>query len=75
MLKPWVPRYLLQINIDFCVDARIYCITPSSLHGLGIFSMVGIEAPDGGLIELMDYVGRCYNYINWVCLAQYTKSM
>ena len=41
--KEWVPNELPLINIDFCVNERIYLITPSSLHGLGLFSMDGIN--------------------------------
>ena len=26
-------------------------------------------------IELMEYVGPCYNYIDWLELVQYTRSM
>jgi len=63
LVKPWVPRDLPQINIDFCVNGRIYHIAPSSLHGLGLFSMDGIKVCDGVLIELMEYVGPYYNYI------------
>ena len=41
--KEWVPNELPPINIDFCVNERIYRIAPSSLHGLGLFSMDGIR--------------------------------
>ena len=36
--KQWVPRYLPQLNIVFCVNERIYGIAPSSLHGLGLIA-------------------------------------
>ena len=41
--KEWVPKEFPQINTDCCVNERIYHITPSSLHGLDLFSMDGIE--------------------------------
>ena len=43
LVKQWVPRDLPQVNTDFCVNERIYRIAPSSLHGLGLFCMDGIE--------------------------------
>jgi hypothetical protein len=60
LVKRWVPKDLPQVNIDFCLDERIYRIAPSSLHGLGLFSMDGIKVFDGGITELMEY----YNYID-----------
>ena len=33
LVKQWVPRDLPQVNIDFCVNERIYRIAPSSFHG------------------------------------------
>ena len=39
IVKQWVPRDIPQLNIDFCVNKRIYKIAPSSLHGLGLFCM------------------------------------
>jgi hypothetical protein len=75
LVKRWVPKDLPQINIDFCVNERIYHIAPSSLHGLGIFSMDGIKVCYDGITELMEYVGPCYIYKDWIRLVQYTKSM
>ena len=45
IVKQWVPRDLPQVNIDFCVNERIYRIAPSSLHGLGLFCM-GLDMAD-----------------------------
>jgi hypothetical protein len=70
-----IPKDLPQVNIDFCLDKRIYHIAPSSLHGLGIFSMDGIKVFDGRINELMEYVGPCYNYRYWMKLVQYTRGM
>ena len=41
--KQWVPRDIPQVNIDFCVNERIYRIPLSWLHGLGLFCMDGIK--------------------------------
>jgi hypothetical protein len=54
IVKRWVPKDIPEINIDFCVNERIYQIAPSSLHGLGIFSMDGIKVCYNGLTELME---------------------
>ena len=43
LVKQWVPGDLPKVNIDFCVNERIYRIEPSSLHGLGLFCMDGIK--------------------------------
>jgi hypothetical protein len=75
LVKRWVPKDLPQVNTDFCLDERIYRIAPSSLHGLGLFSMDGIKVFDGGITELMEYVGPCYNYRDWMKLVQYTRGM
>ena len=38
LVKQWVPSDIPKVNIDFCVNERIYRIAPSSLHGLGLFA-------------------------------------
>jgi len=53
----------------------IYHIAPSSLHGLGPFSMDGINVCYNGLNELMEYVIPYYIYKDWIQIVQYTKSM
>ena len=75
IVKQCVPKDLPKINIDFFVNERIYWIAPSSLHGLGLFSMDGIKFCYDGLIELMDYVGPYYIYKYWIQIVQYAKSM
>ena len=70
--KQWVPRDLSQVNTIFCVNERIYIIALLSLHGLGLFCMDGIKVSYGRCIELMEYVGPCYNYSDWMRLVQYT---
>ena len=62
LVKQWVPKDLCEVNINFFLNERIYGITLSSLHGLGIFSMDGINVCYRGLIALMEYVRPCYNY-------------
>ena len=75
LVKRWVPKDLPQVNTNFCLDERIYRIAPSSLHCLGLISMDGIKVFYGGIIELMEYVGPCYNYRDWMKLVQYMQSM
>ena len=72
LVKQWVPRDLPQVNTDFCVNERIYINSPSSLHGLGLFYMDNIKVRYGRCIELMEYVGPCYNYSDWMRLVEYT---
>jgi hypothetical protein len=74
-LRPWVPNELPQLDTDFCFNERIYCIAPSSIHGLGLFSMDGIKVKYGGLVDLIEYVGPCYNYGGWLRLVIYIPSM
>ena len=71
--KEWIPNELPLINIDFCVNERIYCIAPSSLHGLGLFSMDGIKVCYNKVVELFKYVGPCYNYNDWMQIVRYKK--
>ena len=53
--KQWFPNELPPINTYFCVGERIYRITPSSLHGLGLFSMDGIKIIYNKFVELIKY--------------------
>ena len=64
--KEWVSKELPPINTNFCVNKRIYCIAPSSLHILVLFSMNGIEVSYKKVVEFMEYVGPYYNYKNWM---------
>ena len=66
IVKRWVTQDLSKINTDFCVNERIYHISPSSLHGLGLFSMDDIKVCYRRLTELMEYVEPYYVYNNWV---------
>ena len=75
IVKQWAPKDLLEINTNFSINERIYRISPSSLHGLGLFSMDGIKVCYEGLTKLMEYIEPYYNYNDWVWLVQYTKSM
>jgi hypothetical protein len=75
LLKQWVPKELPLLDTDFSVNNRMYHIAPSSLHGLGIFSMDGITVKYNSVIELMDYVRPCYGYNDWMLLVWYMRSM
>lgn len=66
LLKQCIPKELPPINTDFCVNKRIYHIAPSSLHGLGLFSMDSIKVYYDKVAELMEFVGPCYNYNDWM---------
>jgi hypothetical protein len=63
------------VDIDFFINGRMYRIAPSSLHGLGLFSMDDIKVGYGTVNELMEYVGPLYKYNHWLMLVQYTRSM
>jgi hypothetical protein len=62
IVQPWVPKELPQLDIDFFINGRMYCIDPSSLHGLGLFSMDAIKVKYGTITKLMEYVEQCYKY-------------
>ena len=72
LVKQWVPSDIPQVNTDFCVNERIYIIAASSLQGLGLFCMDDIKVGYGRCTELMEYVGPCYNYSDWMRLVHYT---
>ena len=63
------------MDTDFFISGRMYHVAPSSLHGLGLFSMDGIKVGYGTVYELMEYVGPLYRYNHWLLLSQYTRSM
>ena len=63
------------MDTDLFLNGKTYCIYPSSLHGLGLFSMDGINVSYGTEIELMEYVGPCYKYNDWLLLVRYMRSM
>jgi hypothetical protein len=71
LVKQWVPKELPPLDLDFVVNNRTYRIAPSSLHGLGIFSMDGIIVKYNRVTKLMDYVEPCYNYNDWMWLVWY----
>jgi hypothetical protein len=75
LVKQWVPKELPPLDTDFIVNNRTYRIAPSSLHGLGLFSMDGITVKYNTVTELMDYVRPCYNYNDWMWLVRYMRSM
>ena len=75
LVQRWVPKELSQVDKNFFISGRMYRIAPSSLHGLGIFSMDGIKVGYGTVTELMEYVGPLYKYNHWLMLVQYTRSM
>ena len=61
LVQLWVPKELPKVDTYFFISGRMYHITPSSLHGLGLFSMDGIKVSYGTVIEL-EYVGPLYKY-------------
>ena len=50
LLKQWVPKELPELDTDFCVNERMYRIAPSSIHGLGLFSMDDMKVKYGRLV-------------------------
>ena len=72
LVQRWVPNKLPQVDTDLFINGRMYSIAPSSLHGLGTFSMDDIKVGYGTIAELMEYVGPLYKYNNWLILVQYT---
>ena len=75
LVQQWVPNKLPQLDTDFFINGRMYHIAPSSLHGLGLFSMDGIKVGYGTVTELMEYVRPLYKYNHWLMLVQYMRSM
>jgi hypothetical protein len=71
LVKQWVTKELPPIDVDLIVNNRTYRISPSSLHGLGLFSMDGIIVKYNTITKLMDYVRPCYNYNDWMWLVRY----
>ena len=71
LVKQWVPKEVPPIDVDFIVNNKAYHIAPSSLHGLGLFSMDGIILKYNIVTKLMDYVRSCYNYNDWMRLILY----
>ena len=70
LVKQWVHKELPPLDTNFNVNSRTYCIAPSSLHALGIFSMDGITVKYNTVTELVDYVRPCYDYSDWMWLVQ-----
>ena len=64
IMQQWVPNKLPQVDTDFFINGSMYRIAPSSLHGLGLFSMDGIKVGYGTITELMEYVIPLYRYNN-----------
>ena len=60
LVKRWITKDLPQVDIYFFLNGRIYHIAPSSLHGLGIFSMDDIMVKYVIETELMEYVRPGY---------------
>jgi hypothetical protein len=40
LVKIWEPNELLELDTYFFISGRMYRIAPSSLHGLGLFSIL-----------------------------------
>jgi hypothetical protein len=75
LVKQWVLKELPLLDTDFIVNNRTYHIAPSSLHGLGLFSMDGIIVKYNTVTKFMDYVRSCYNYNDWMRVVWYMRSM
>jgi hypothetical protein len=75
LVQRWAPNELPEVDTDFFIDGRMYRIAPSSLHGLGLFSMDGKKVGYGTVTELMEYVGPLYKYNHWLMLVRYMQSM
>jgi hypothetical protein len=71
LVKQWLPKELPPIYVDFIVNNSTYHISPSSLHGLGLFSTDEIIVKYNRVTKLMDYVRPCYNYNDWMWLVWY----
>ena len=75
LVQQSAPKELPQLDTYLCMNGGIYCISPSSLHGLGLFSMDGIKVGYGTVTEFKEHVRPLYKYNNWLILVQYTRSM
>jgi hypothetical protein len=75
LVQQWAPKELPEMDTDFFIGGRMYRISPSSLHGLGLFSMDGIKVGYGTITELMEYVRPLYKYNHWLMLVRCTQSM
>jgi hypothetical protein len=62
LVQRWAPKEIPKVDIDFFIGGRMYHIAPSSLHGLGLFSMDGIKVGYDTVTELMEYVEPLYKY-------------
>jgi hypothetical protein len=69
LVQRWALKELPEVDTDFFIDGRMYRLAPSSLHGLGLFSMDGIKAGYDIVTELMEYVRPLYNYNHWLMLV------
>ena len=75
LVQWWAPKELPEVDTDFFISGRMYRIAPSSLHGLGLFSMDGIKVGYDTVTELMEYVGPLYKYNHRLMLVWYMWSM
>ena len=62
LVQRWALKELPEVDTNFFIGGRMYRIAPSSLHGLGLFSMDGIKAGYRTVTELMEYVRPLYKY-------------
>jgi hypothetical protein len=75
LVQRWASKELPEVDTYFFISGRMYCIAPSSLHGLGLFSMDDIKVDYGTITKFMEYVGPLYKYNHWLMLVRYTRSM
>jgi hypothetical protein len=62
LVQRWAPKDLPEVDTDLFIGGRMYRIAPSSLHGLGFFSMDGIKIIYHTVNELMEYFIPLYKY-------------
>ena len=68
-MQRWVPKEIPEVDTNLFISGRMYHIAPSSLHGLGLFSMDDIKLGYGTITELMEYVRPLYKYNHWLMLV------
>jgi hypothetical protein len=63
ILQRWTPKELPEVDTNLFICGRMYCIAPSSLHGLGLFSMDGIKIDYNTVTELISMSDHYTNTI------------
>ena len=71
LVNGWEPKQFLELDIDFRLNEIIYRNVPSSIHGIGLFSMDGIHAKYKGGFYLMECLGPYHSYGFWTKMDEY----